>query len=121
MRRASAWVQTGGILVPGNLHRLHRSVTLAAGVVSVNGVSVLVTLSRRIHVYTKEHIPSCTGALLYNNLKKILNMYIRGGHMVKVNSIDMKFEKIMNEINMAIVNTMGEENTSLTLRVELGQ
>merc|ERR1712194_319261 len=83
----------------------HRFVTLTADVMFLNGVSFLITLSRRIKLYTAEHIPNHTGPVLANSLKKILNVYTRGGYMVKVILMDMEFEKIIDGIDMAIVNT----------------
>ena len=93
-RRASAWVRVAGTSVPDDFHHLHRFVTLTADVMFVNGVSFLITLSRRIKLYTVEHIPNRTGPVLANSLKKILNVYTRGGYMVKVILMDMEFEKL---------------------------
>ena len=88
-RRESARVRVAGTSVPDEFHRLHQFVTLTAAVMFVNGESFLITLSRRIKLHTVEHIPNCTGPVLANSLKKILNVYTRGGYVVKVILMDI--------------------------------
>ena len=87
-----------GTSIPDDVYRLYRFVTLTADVMFVNGVSFLITLSRRIKLYTVEHIPNHTGPVLANSLKKILNVYTRGGYMVKVILMDMESEKILAKL-----------------------
>ena len=73
-----------GTLAPDDFHSLHHSVTLTVDVMIVNGVSFLITLLRRIKLYTAEHIPNCTLPVFANSLRKILNVYTRGGYVVKL-------------------------------------
>ena len=107
-RRASARVHFVGKSVPDDCYHLQRFVTLAADVIFVNRVSFLVTLARRIKLYTVEHIPNWAGPVLSNSLKNILNVYTGEDYTVKVILMDMKFETNHDEIDMAIVNTTGE-------------
>ena len=72
-----------------------------------NEVYFLVTLSKRMNSYTVQHISNCTGPVLANSRKNILNMHIVRGYMVKVIRMDMESEKIIDDIEMAIVNTTG--------------
>ena len=60
MKHLSARVQVAKTSVLDNFRRLHRVVTLTADVMFVNGVSLLITLSSGIKLYTMKHIPSCT-------------------------------------------------------------
>ena len=72
---------------------LHQFLILTADMMCVNGVLFVVTLWRRINLYTMEHIPNCTGPILANSLKKILKVYIRGGYMDNVILMDTTFSE----------------------------
>ena len=67
--------------------------TLTADVMFVNSVPFMVTLSRRIRLRTTEYLPKRTGPFLAHSLKKVLNVYTRGGFMVNVILMDQEFEK----------------------------
>ena len=71
----------------------------------VNGVAFLVTLSRKIKMYTIEHIPNRTAKQLGSSLMKIVQLYARGGFTVNVALMDMEFEKVANELEIVQVNT----------------
>ena len=64
---------------------------LIAGVMLVNSMSLLVTLSRRIRMLNVEHIPSCTAKQLGSLLTKIVHFYARGGFVVNVVLMDQEF------------------------------
>ena len=53
-------VETEYLYIPDGYRRLDHFVTITADVMFVNGVSFLVTLSRKIRFLTAEHIPSRT-------------------------------------------------------------
>ena len=79
--------------------------TLAADVMFVNSVPFLVTISRRIRLRTSEYLPSRTGPILGHSLKKVLNVYARGGFMVNVILMDQEFDKVAPDMDCALVNT----------------
>ena len=62
--------------------------TLTADVIFVNGISLLITLSRRIRLLNVEHIPSRTSIQLGISLTKIFNLYSRRGFVVNVVLMD---------------------------------
>ena len=97
----------GGAGIPDDFHRLHHFVTLVADIFYVNGVAFLMTLSRKIRLYTAEHVPTRTGDALADSLKKIIRIYARGGFMVNYILMDQEFDKIVDKMDLAIVNTCG--------------
>ena len=106
VRRPSPRVHTdGGITIPDDFHRLHHVVTLVADIFFVNGVAFLMTQSRKIKMYTVEHTPSRKASALADSLKKIIKIYGRGGFMVNLILMDQEFDKIVDRMDMAIVNT----------------
>ena len=78
--------------------------TLTADVVFVNGVPFLVTLSRRIRLRTAEYVPSRTGPILAHSLKKVLNVYTRGGFMVNVILMDQEFDKVAPDMDLSLIH-----------------
>ena len=71
VRRPSPRVHTDkGVSIPNDFYRLHHFVTLVADVFYVNGVTFLMTLSRKIKLYTAEHIPSRKACVLADSLKR---------------------------------------------------
>ena len=57
--------------------------TLTVDVMFVNGVPFLVTLSRKIRLFTVEFLPSRTAAKLTDYLVKVSKLYARGGFTVQ--------------------------------------
>ena len=88
-----------------DLRGLTRFVTLTADVMFVNGNAFLVTRSRRIRLLTAEYIPARTAGQLSSSVKKIVNLYARAGFTVDVVLMDQEFDKIVDEILLAEVNT----------------
>ena len=68
--------------VDHDFHKINRFVTLTADVMFVNGNKFLVTLSRRIRLFTAEFILTSTAAQLSSSIKKIVNLYARAGFVV---------------------------------------
>ena len=60
VRRKPDRVETDQLPIPRDYYRLNHFVTLTADVMYVNGVTFLVTKSRKIQLITAEHIPSRT-------------------------------------------------------------
>ena len=76
-----------------------------ADVMFVNGNKFLVTRSRRIRLLTAEYIPTRTAAQLSSSIEKIVNLYARAGFTVNVVLMDQEFDKFVDEILLAEVNT----------------
>ena len=71
----------------------------------VSGIPFLVTLSRGIRLYTAEYMPTRTADQLGSGLKKVLNLYRRGGFIVRVILMDMEFESLSDVLELVQVNT----------------
>ena len=93
--------------IPKDLYELHHFVTLTADVMFVNGITFLVTRSRDIRMNTVEFLPSRTAKQLSKSLTKIVKVYSRGGFIVRLVMMDMEFEKIKDEFDTVVVNTIG--------------
>ncbi|KAL7526687.1 hypothetical protein ACHAXR_001602, partial [Thalassiosira sp. AJA248-18] len=64
----------------------------------VNGVTFLITLSRRIRLFTAEHVPSRTAKQLGSSLIKVVKgLYARNGYTVNTILMDLEFEKVKEE------------------------
>ena len=48
------------VAIPNDFIKLHKFVTIVADVTFVNGVPLLITMSRGIKFVTVKHIPNCT-------------------------------------------------------------
>ena len=60
----------------------------------VNLVPFLVILSRKIRSQTSEHIPNQNSVSLGSSLKKVIQMYGRGGFVVNLIMANQEFEKL---------------------------
>ena len=76
-----------------------------ADVMFVNGVPFLVTLSRKIRLFTVEFLPSRTAAKLSEYLVKVSKLYAHGGFTVCTILMDQEFEKVKDRIPSLEVNT----------------
>ena len=70
----------------------------------VNGIEFLVTLSRDIILYTCEHIPTRTAKQLSKSLRRIVNIYARGGFSICIIMMDREFEKIKEVEGMELLD-----------------
>ena len=71
VRRPSRRIHTDeGVSIPNDFYRLYHFVMLVADVFYVNGVTILMTLSRKIKLHTAEHIPSRKASVLADSLKR---------------------------------------------------
>ena len=72
----------------------------------MNLVPFLITLSRKIRLGALEHIPNSTAALLGSSLKKVMQMYGRGGFAVNLIMADQEFEKLQDSLGPIVeINT----------------
>ena len=65
--------------IPRALYERHNYVTLTAYVMFVNGIAFWVSLSRGIRLYTCEHVPNQKAKQLAKSVRRIVNLYARGG------------------------------------------
>ena len=65
--------------IPKGIYERYKYVILTADVMFVNGIAFLVSLSRGIRLYTCEHVPARKAHHLAKSLRRIINLYARGG------------------------------------------
>ena len=80
--------------VSHNFYTLHHFVMLAADVMFVRLVLCLVAFAQKIRLRTVEHITNCTVVCLGSRLKKVIQMYGRGGFVINLIMVDQEFEKL---------------------------
>ena len=108
VRKKPARVDTDTLGIPDDFHRLHRFITLVGDVMFVNGVAFLITLSRRIRLFTAEHVPSRTAKQLGSSLMKVVKgLYARNGYVVQTILMDLEFEKVRDECPLVEINLAG--------------
>ncbi len=66
----------------------------------------MVTISRKIRLRTAEHLSTRTTELLTNSLKRVINLYMRGGYNVDLIMMDQEFKKLKEKLGLIEVNTM---------------
>jgi len=71
----------------------------------VNGVPFLVTMSRKIHLQTAEHIQTRTVTQLGSSLSKIVKKYARGGFTVNLILMNQEFDKLDGALGLVEINT----------------
>ena len=90
--------------IPRRLYERHKSVTLTVDMMFMNGISFLATLSRGIILFTCEHVPSRKAAQLSSSLRKVVNVYGRGGFTVCTILMDMEFKKVNEQDGMGLLD-----------------
>jgi hypothetical protein len=106
VRTAPDRVETDYVVVPREFMKLHKYVTLVADVMFVNGIAFLVTMFRGIKFVTSEHVPTHTAKQLSKSLKRIIQLYSRGGMIVQTILMDMEFDKTVEPLmGNVVVNT----------------
>ena len=70
----------------------------------VNIIAFLVSLSRGIRLHTCEHVPNLKAKQLSKSLRRIVNLYARGGFRVRTIMMDMEFEKVKDQEGMELVD-----------------
>ena len=99
------WVEREYTPIPRDFHVIHKFLSLKADVMFVNGLPFLITLSRKIKIFTAEYIPNRTAAQISSSINKIVKLYARNGFVVNVVMMDMEFEKFAENIGNKEVNT----------------
>ncbi len=65
----------------------------------------MVIVSRKIRLRTAEHISTCNTESLINSLKRVINLYARGGYTGDVIMMDQEFKKLKEKLGLIEVNT----------------
>ena len=94
MRQKSDRVKTQFIPISHDFYELCKFVNLTADITYVNNVTFLTTLSRKIRLFTVEHVPSHTAKHLSSSLNKIVQLYATGGFITHIILRDIDFEKV---------------------------
>jgi hypothetical protein len=92
VRQPPESVTTNYVQILRAILKQHRVVTLTVDVMFVNGVPFLVCASCGINIITAEYTPSCTTKLLADGIKRIIDLYSRGGYQVGTVLIDNEFK-----------------------------
>ena len=93
------------VAIPRDFVLANKHLTLAADVFFVDGIPLLLTISRRIKFVTSEHCPVRTAVALSNHVKKVLRVYNRAGFTVRYVLMDGEFEKVKAELPTIVCNT----------------
>ena len=96
---------TNHIQIPRVILERHQVVTLTVDVMFVNGVPFLVSASRGLNLITAEYTPSRTAKLLLGGIRRIMDLYSRGGFQVGTVLMDNEFEKLTNLVPIVKINT----------------
>jgi hypothetical protein len=91
--------------IPQQLGDANKAVTLAASVFFMDGISFLITVSRRIKFVTIEHLPVRTATSLSKHLQQVLLVYGRAGFRVRSILLDGEFEKVKGLMPTVECNT----------------
>ncbi len=105
MRRPPESVTTNHVQIPRMILEQHQVVTLTVDVMFVNGVPFLVSASRGLNLITAEYTPSRTAKLLADGIRRIIDLYSRGGFQVGTVLMDNEFEKLTNLVPIIQINT----------------
>ncbi len=84
---------------------MHKYVTLAAGVMFVNGLPFLVTSSRGISLVMIEYLPSRTAKRLVHTLRRVFRIYRTGRYVIQATLMDIEFEKLKPMLPEIALNT----------------
>ncbi len=65
----------------------------------------MVTIYRKIRLRRSEHLSAHTTESLTNSLKRVINLYARGGYTIDLIMMDQEFEKLKEKLGLIEVNT----------------
>jgi hypothetical protein len=91
--------------IPSNFHRLHKLVVLTAGIMFVNGIIILTTLSCKLWLATIKQLLTQTAWQLNSSITKTVRLYACTGFIIKVVMMDQEFDEIEDNIEMVEINT----------------
>ena len=121
MRQKTARVETEETYVPRYFYGVHKFINLTAGVVFVNGVPFLVTLSKKIQIFTVQFLPSRTSSQVISHLTKVVKIYVRGAFYIRTILMDQEFDKVVENTAAAQEHVGGiERNICFIKEIFLG-
>ena len=92
-------VDTGEyITILEDFYKLHKFVTLTAGVMFVNGTAFLFTSERKIKFLKVKHTPSQTVYQLSKSLNKVIKLFGQGGFVIRVILMDMESKNVVEKL-----------------------
>ncbi len=92
VRRPPESVTTNHIQIPRALLERHQRVTLAVDVMFVNGVPFQVSVSKGLNLVTAKYTPSCTAKQHAAGIRRVMDLYLRGGFHVGMVLMDNGFK-----------------------------
>jgi hypothetical protein len=84
--------------LPPQIMSRYRRVTLAADVMYVNGIPMLVTISRNLRFATVEALPNRNIKTLVNAIKNVVTVYKRAGFIITTTLMDGEFEPMRGDL-----------------------
>jgi hypothetical protein len=84
--------------LPPEVMSRYRNVTLAADVMHVNGLPMLVTVSRNIRFGMVEALPNRNISTLVASIKSVVQVYTRAGFWVTTTLMDGEFEAMHGDL-----------------------
>ncbi len=116
VRRPSESVTMSHIQIPRVLLERHQRVTLAVDVMFVNGVTFLVSVSRGLNLVRAEYTPSCMAKQLAVGIRRVMDLYSRGGFHVVTVLMDNEFRKLRNLLPILVINTIAANKHVLEVK-----
>ena len=104
IRQKPGRVEPVYIGIPREIYEKQKNVNLTADKMFVNELAFLLTLSRNIWLFTAEHLPSCKAGQLSSVITTPINIYSRGGFIIRVIMVDMEFEKLKDAPVMELID-----------------
>ena len=99
--------------LPPQIMSRYRNVTLAADVMYVNGIPMLLTISRNLHFATVEALPNRNMTTLVNGIKAVAKIYKRASFHISTTLMDGEFEAMrgdLADLGMALNETARDEH-----------
>ncbi len=93
------------VAVPRGVIERKKTVTLAVDVFFMDGIAFLLTVSRNIKFITTEHVATRTAKSLSKHLDRVIQNYTLTGFSVCTILMEGEFEKVKNELALAVCNT----------------
>jgi hypothetical protein len=93
------------VQIPKDIMSLNRNVTLAIEIMFVNGLPLLVSISRKIKFTTVEYLIGRKQHHLVNSIRKIINLYKQRGFTIETALMDREFECLRGDLPEINLNT----------------
>ncbi len=105
MRTTPESVVVNHVMIPRAILERHQRVTLAINVMFANGVPFLVSVSRGLNLITAKYMPSRTAKQHAAGIRRVMDVYSRGGFVVGTILADNEFELLRILLPILAVNT----------------